>query len=329
MIPHTFTAFYVDKNYSAAITEVNSSSLPEHEVSIQVHFSSLNYKDALSARGLNRVTKNYPHIPGIDAAGVVVEDRSGTFAPGDKVIVTGNDLGTNTFGGFGAFIRVPASWVVALPKEISLEQSMMIGTAGFTALYGLHRLKIEGINPADGPILVTGATGGVGSFAVFALSAMGYHVEAATRKTDQAHFLKSIGANSVLESDALTAVAKHPLLPRQWQGCIETVGGELLDTVLRQIQPKGAVACCGNVLGIEVRTNILPFILRGISLLGIDSAFCKRTIREQIWETASTLPFQDLPSNYFKIVPLSKLGTEIDLILQGKQMGRVVVEHTL
>ncbi|MCR9130989.1 MAG: YhdH/YhfP family quinone oxidoreductase [bacterium] len=327
MIPQTFTAFYVDENHNATVTGVKSTSLPDHEVSIQVHFSSLNYKDALSARGLNRVTKNYPHIPGIDAAGVVVEDRSGTFAPGDKVIVTGNDLGTNTFGGFGAFIRVPASWVVALPKELSLEQSMMIGTAGFTALYGIHRLKIEGINPDGGPILVTGATGGVGSFSVFALSAMGYQVEAATRKTDQAQFLKNIGANSILESEALTEVAKHPLLPRKWQGCIDTVGGELLDTVLRQVQPKGAVACCGNVLGIEVSTNILPFILRGISLLGIDSAFCKRTIREQIWETASTLPFHKLPSNYYKKVPLSKLGNEIDLILQGKQTGRVVIEH--
>jgi putative YhdH/YhfP family quinone oxidoreductase len=327
MIPDTFSAFYVDENHASNVTQVETALLPDHEVTIHVHYSSLNYKDALSARGLSKVTKSYPHIPGIDAAGIVIDDKSGTFKTGSKVVVTGNDLGTNTFGGFGEYIRVPAHWVVALPSDLTLKKSMSIGTAGFTALYGIRRLQTVGVKPEKGPILISGATGGVGSFAVFALSSLGFEVVAASRKTEQADFLLDLGAKKVISADDLLDAPHHPLLARQWQGCIETVGGELLDAVLRQIEPKGAVACCGNVLGIKLETNILPFILRGISLLGIDSAFCVRDIREQIWKTANQLPMHSLPERFSREVPLTKLDNEIDAILDGQQTGRVVVQH--
>ncbi len=327
MIPESFKAFYVDKDLRCSIVELPTSVLPDHEVVIDVHFSSLNYKDALSARGLNAVTKTYPHIPGIDAVGKVIVDTSDTFQIGDWVIVTGNDLGTNTFGGFGGVIRVPKNWVVKKPDSLTPFQAMIVGTAGFTALYGIYRLQVEHIMPDSGSILVTGATGGVGSFAVFALSNLGYEVIAASRKIDIDDFLISLGAIEVVNYKSITADNSRPLQPRKWMGAIETVGGELLHTVLTQTAPKGAVACCGNVLGIDLSTNVLPFILRGISLLGIDSAFCARAIREKLWQQVSEMDFSSLPEGYVKEVPLKKLNTEIDLILKGEQKGRVIISH--
>lgn len=327
--PEFINAFYSGKEgsqASASVQQLPFSVLPEHEVTIRVQYSSLNYKDALSARGLSGVTRNYPHIPGIDAAGVVVKDNTGTYAPGDEVLVTGYDLGTNTFGGFSDHLRVPVEWIVPLPEALSLQQTMIIGTAGFTALYGLIRLQREGIHPESGPILITGATGGVGSFGVFALSQLGYEVIAASRKDDQAEFLTSLGASEVILSDELLSQPNRPLLKGTIAGAIETVGGSLLDAVLRQTSPKGAVTCCGNVLGIDLNTNVLPFILRGISLLGIDSASCVRSIREDVWNIASSLDFDKLPEDYFRLVPLANANEEIDRILEGGQTGRVVFQ---
>ncbi len=327
MSTDTFKAFYVDEAYQGSIKDVPLSYLPNNEVLIEVHYSSLNYKDALSSRGLSGVTKTYPHIPGIDAVGKVIKDASKTFEVDEWVIVTGNDLGTNTYGGFGSKIRVPKEWVIKKPDLLSPVQTMMIGTAGFTALYGIHRLQVENLNPDTGSILVTGATGGVGSFAVFALSQLGYEVVAATRKLHEKDFLLSLGAKDVFHYDEIIPENKRPLQARKWAGAIETVGGYILDSVLTQVSPKGAVACCGNVLGIELNTNILPFILRGISLLGIDSAFCIRSIREKIWEQAASLNLADLPENYFRVVSLDDLDSEIESILKGEQKGRVVIKH--
>jgi putative YhdH/YhfP family quinone oxidoreductase len=326
MIPETYKAYYVDESLYGSVVEVPTSNLPENEVTIDVYYSSLNYKDALSARGLNRVTKTYPHVPGIDAVGKVISDTSGTYSIDDWVIVTGNDLGTNTFGGFGGIIRVPSEWVVKKPDNLSPKQSMAIGTAGFTSLYGIHRLKQVNITPNSGKVLVTGATGGVGSFAVFALSQLGYDVLASSRK-DNKPFLHSLGANEIIHSSELVPDKNRPLQPRKWSGCIETVGGSILDAVLTQTAPKGAVGCCGNILGIELSTNVLPFILRGISLLGIDSAFCIRSIREEIWELASSLDYSQLPTNYSKVIKLEDINPEIDKILEGGQTGRVVISH--
>ena len=325
--PTTIQAYYsqtANTNTSGTVQTLPFSVLPNNEVTIAVQFSSLNYKDALSSRGLNAVTRHYPHIPGIDAAGVVLEDTSNTYTTGQQVLVTGYDMGTNTYGGFSSHIRVPASWVVPLPHSLNLHQSMMIGTAGFTAIYGIIRLKREGIIPYSGPILVTGGTGGVGSFAIFALSQLGYTVVAATRNKANNDFLIELGATEIVNSNDLLAEPPKPLLAGKYAGAIETVGGKLLDVVLRQTSPKGAVASCGNVLGIALSTNVLPFILRGISLLGIDSASCVRPIREQVWEIASRLDFSTLPKSYSRTIPLEHANAEIDKMLEGKNTGRVV-----
>lgn len=331
MSEDTFKAFLVeeqqDENFSSQIKEIPFSFLPGHEVLIKVHFSSLNYKDALSASGNKGVTRRYPHIPGIDAAGTVIEDKSGHFKKGQKVIVTGQDLGSNSPGGYGEFIRVPKGWVVALPEGLNLETAMMYGTAGFTAMYGLKRLQRELISPQSGKVLVTGATGGVGSLAVFFLSEMGYEVVAATGKMNQADFLKELGAAEVIHRDEIMEVKDSLLLSRAWNGAIETIGGEILDAVIRQTGPDGAVACCGNILGHKLNTNIYPFILRGVSLLGIDSAICKVPMRLKIWEEIAGMNPQKFPPDFYRKVRLNGLKEEIDRTLNGEQTGRVVVTH--
>ncbi|MEQ9307953.1 MAG: YhdH/YhfP family quinone oxidoreductase [Balneolaceae bacterium] len=329
-IPEFFNALYSEKEENKQTISVQSLSfdvLPPNEVIIKVHYTSLNYKDALSAKGLNHVTRSYPHIPGIDAAGVILDDSSNTFKRGDHVVVTGNDLGTNTFGGFGEIIRVPREWVIPLSQSMSLKQTMIYGTAGFTAMYGIERLTRELITPDSGPILVTGATGGVGSLAVFFLSKLGFSVIAATRKIEQRSFLEKLGAKKVIHSDEIINVSSSPLLSRKWAGAIETVGGSLLDAVLRQTQDKGAVACCGNILGKELETNIYPFILRGISLLGIDSAFCEFELRKKIWQQMAMINAELLPDSFHKVIYLDELEPEIDRILKGEQIGRVVLKH--
>lgn len=327
----SFRAFYVEETDSGTVQtqvqDVPVDFLPDHEVLIEVAYSSLNYKDALSASGNRGVTREYPHIPGIDAAGTVISDASATFQKGQKVIVTGQDLGTNTCGGFGRLIRVPADWVVALPGSLDLYEAMQFGTAGFTAMYGVKRLQRENIEASGGKVLVTGATGGVGSLAVYFLSSLGYEVIAATGKTDRTDFLKSLGASEVLHRDKITEVGKGPLLSRQWNGAIETVGGSMLDAVIRQTNHDGAVACCGNILGHEVQTSIYPFILRGVSLLGIDSAICKMPMRLKIWEAMAGIGNKDLPENFSKTVGLEGLQAEIDKILDGQQAGRIVLKH--
>lgn len=327
MIPKFFTAYEVDKYHRGSIKDISVESLPKHEVTIQVEYSSLNYKDALSARGLNNVTKHYPHIPGIDAVGIIIEDLTGTYKSGDWVVVTGNDLGTNTFGGFGNLIRVPAEWVISKPTHLSPIETMMVGTAGFTSLYGIHQLQNVGIFSHSGPILVTGASGGVGSFSIFALSSFGFNVVAATNKSDVSDFLSQLGAHTVISTNSLYPTNSKPLQARKWAAAIETVGGKLLGAVLSQINQKGAVACCGNILGMELNINILPFILRGVSLLGIDSAFCLKNTRQQIWDTANQLDFSLLPSSFSNIVPLRNIDQEIDKILNGEQKGRIIISH--
>jgi len=327
----TFKAFYVeeteDGSFSSEVRQVPFSFLPKHEVLIKVKFSSLNYKDALSAIGNKGVTRTYPHIPGIDASGVVVKDESGKFKEGEKVIVTGRDLGSNTSGGYGEYISVPADWVVSLPDGLSLESAMYFGTAGFTAMYGVKRLQRELIRPEEGKVLVTGATGGVGSLAVLFLSELGYEVVAATGKMDEESFLKLLGAKEVINREQVTNVGHGLMLSRKWSGAIETVGGEMLDAVIRQANHDGAIACCGNILGHELNTNIYPFILRGVSLLGIDSAICKMPMRLKIWEAISKTDTAKLPNRFIKTVRLEGLQEEIQRTLKGGQVGRVLVIH--
>ncbi len=331
MSTKTFKAFYVEEteegSFNSEVRQVPYSFLPKNEVLIRVRYSSLNYKDALSASGNKGVTRTYPHIPGIDASGIVQEDRSDKFDEGDEVIVTGRDLGSNTSGGFGEYISVPADWVVKLPEGLTLETSMFFGTAGFTAMYGVKRLQREQIDPEEGRVLVTGATGGVGSLAVFFLAELGYDVVAATGKMNEESFLKLLGAREVINREQVTNVGNSLMLSRKWNGAIETVGGEMLDAVIRQTNHDGAVACCGNILGHELNTNIYPFILRGVSLLGIDSAICKMPMRLKIWDSISKIDVSKLPNRFITTVHLEGLKDEVERILKGRQVGRVVVIH--
>ncbi len=315
-----------DGKYSRQIAEKSLDDLPAGEVLVRVHYSSLNYKDGLSATGHRGVTKNYPHTPGVDAAGVVEESLSDEFQPGDEVIVTSYDLGMNTSGGFGQYIRVPAAWVVPLPENLSLQESMAYGSAGLTAGFCIFKLQEHGITPDQGEILVTGATGGVGSFAVAMLAQIGYPVVAVTGKMDEKQFLIDLGAKEVISRDEATDTSGRPLLKGRWAGVVDAVGGEILATAIRATKLHGAVTCCGNVASPDLQINVYPFILRGISLVGIDSQSFPMTFRRQTWERiASDWKLTDL-ERQTSICSLEELDGEIDRILAGKQKGRVIVD---
>ncbi len=315
-----------DGGFTREITTRELDSLPDGEVLLNVKYSSLNYKDALSAIGNRGVTRNYPHTPGVDAAGVVERSESTEFEPGDKVIVHGYDLGMDTSGGFGQYIRVPADWVVKLPAGLELKESMMYGTAGFTAAQSVLRIVEGGVNPEDGKILVTGATGGVGSMAVAILRRAGYSVTASTGKTEQKQFLENLGAEEVIGREDLTDPSGKLLLRGQWAGVVDTVGGEMLATAIKSTRQRGVVTTCGNVASHELNTNVYPFILRGITLVGIDSASCPMERRRLVWEKISGEWKIDILERICKTVSLEDLDPEIDVILKGGQVGRVTVD---
>jgi putative YhdH/YhfP family quinone oxidoreductase len=308
---------------------LQTSSLPDHDVLIRVHYSSLNYKDGLSARGNSGVTKSYPHTPGIDAAGVVEWSSDHRYKPGEKVLVTGYDLGQNTPGGFGEYVSVPGDWIVPLPGTLSLRDSMILGTAGFTAAYGVKKIVDEGIEPGDKSVLVTGATGGVGSLAVAILSRIGYRVAAVTGKEEQESFLKSLGAYEILRRESVTEISSAPMHSARWVASIDTVGGGMLDAVIRQTAHNGVVACCGNILGGRLETSIYPFILRGLSLMGIDSGSCLMSDRIEIWKNlAGDWKPYDLEKLCHESMP-GNLPSEIEKILEGQQIGRTLVTHVI
>lgn len=314
-----------EKQYKRQITDRTIGDLPEGDVLVKVLYSSLNYKDALSAIGNKGVTRNFPHTPGVDASGLVEESESDEFNPGDEVIVHCYDLGQDTDGGFGQYIRVPAKWVVRLPEGMSLRESMIYGTAGFTAAHCLYKLQDHGVKSGDGEILVTGATGGVGSTAVAMLSKAGYDVVASTGKTDQRDFLLGLGAKDVISREESVDKSGKPLLKGKWAGVVDTVGGDILAAAISSTLHGGIVTCCGNVGGHELNTNVYPFILRGIELVGIDSANCPMDLRVRIWERMSREWKLDNLEELVKEISLDELSSNIDLILQGKQKGRVLL----
>ena len=315
-----------DGTYSRRITEKSLDDLPAGEVLVRVHYSSLNYKDGLSATGHRGVTKRYPHTPGVDAAGVVEESLSEAFQPGDQVIVTSYDLGMNTPGGFGQYIRVPAGWVVPLPENLSPKESMAYGSAGLTAGFCIFKLQEHSVTPELGEILVTGATGGVGSFAVAMLAQIGYQVVAVTGKMDEKQFLIDLGAKEVISRDEATDTSGKPLLKGRWAGVVDAVGGEILSTAIRSTKLHGAVTCCGNVASPDLPINVYPFILRGISLVGIDSQSFPMTFRRQTWEKIASEWKLDNLDRQTSVCSLEELNSEIDRILAGKQKGRVIVD---
>lgn len=314
-----------DNTYKREIRNRDISELPDNGILVKVLYSSLNYKDALSAIGNKGVTRNYPHTPGVDAAGLVEESNSDDFNPGDEVIVHGYDLGQDTDGGFGQYINVPPEWVIRLPDNMSLRESMIYGTAGFTAALSLYKLVEHGVKPDDGEILVSGATGGVGSMAVSMLARAGYEVIASTGKANQRDFLMGAGAKDVISRESSIDNSGRPLVKGRWAGVIDTVGGDILATALISSKPGGIVTCCGNVGGHKLNTNVYPFILRGIELIGIDSANCPMSLRSRVWNKMADEWKIDNVDSLVREVPLDKLDPEIDMILEGKQKGRVLV----
>ena len=326
----TFRALVVseagDGKFTREVKSREIESLPEGEVLIKVKYSSLNYKDALSAAGNRGVTRKYPHTPGVDVAGVVETCGGGEFVPGDEVVTHGYDLGMDTSGGFGQYVRVPAKWVLPLPDGLGLEESMIYGTAGFTAAYSALKIAEVGVAPGDGNILVTGATGGVGSMAVAILSMAGYEVTASTGKPDRGEFLKDLGAAEVIGRQDLVDTTGKLLLRGRWAGAVDTVGGEMLATALKSVRQRGVVTTCGNVASHELNINVYPFILRGVSLVGIDAASCPMEKRKAVWERIAGEWKLPALGRISKKVSLEELGPEIDKILKGGQVGRVVVD---
>jgi putative YhdH/YhfP family quinone oxidoreductase len=313
------------KKFIGTIEERNIADLPAGDVLIRVKYSSLNYKDALSASGNKGVTRNFPHTPGIDASGIIEESTSGAFKVGDQVLVTGYDLGMNTSGGYGRYIRVPAEWVVPLPTGLDLKESMIYGTAGFTAGMSVSTLVSE-VSRHDGEVLVTGATGGVGSIATAILAHLGYSVTVVSGKPEAHDFLKGLGAARIIGRDEAVDTSGRPLLKGQWAGVVDTVGGEILATAIKATNLHGVVTCCGNVASPDLPMTVFPFILRGVRLQGIDSQNCPMNHRLQVWQNlAGDWKFSQLDSLH-KEIGLAELNDDIALILKGKQKGRVVVD---
>jgi acrylyl-CoA reductase (NADPH) len=314
-----------DQTYHRKITSRSIDDLPPGDVLVQVQYSSLNYKDALSASGNKGVTRTYPHTPGIDAAGVVTESGSEQFKPGDEVIVTSYDLGMNTAGGFGEYIRVPAGWVVPLPNGLSLRESMCYGTAGFTAALSVYQMVQHGISPDRGTVLVSGATGGVGSIAVAILAKLGYRVAAVNGLVDRTDYLKNIGAQEIIALEEAIDRSGRPLLKSRWAGSIDAVGGDILATTIKSLNSDGVVTCCGNAASPDLPINVFPFILRGVTLVGIDSQNCPMPLRMRAWEKLASDWKIPIMEEVVTEIALVDLDERIDMMLNRQHKGRIVV----
>ena len=315
----------LDGVYSGSIKELHMNDIESGNVIIKVHYSSLNYKDALAASGVKGVVSSYPFVPGIDVAGEILESTSDNFKAGDKVIATGYKLGMSVFGGFGELVQIPQEWVVPLPSNLSFLDAMSLGTAGLTA--GACVKKILNNNPSfKNPVLVSGATGGVGSVAVNLLSNLNFEVHAITGKLNEDLILKKMGASKVIDRNQFIAEPVKALDKAIYSAGVDTVGGDILSKMLSMIESHGSIACCGNVAGVKFTSSVFPFILRGISLIGVDSAESDINFKKEIWDLFSRDWSIGL-DEYCKVVPLEDIGDEITKILDGKQVGRVVIKH--
>lgn len=322
----TYQALWVTETpqFQQRVIERSLADLPDGEVLIRVHYSSLNYKDALSATGNRGVTRTFPHTPGIDAAGVVEHSKVAEFAAGDEVIVTGYDLGMNTYGGMAQYIRVPAAWVIKRPAGLSLRESMILGTAGLTAALCVDKLLRAGLTVDAGPVLVTGATGGVGSIAIVLLKQLGFDVTAVTGKTEQTELLRQLGAKQVIDREALTVGTDKALLKPQWAGVVDTVGGDILFNAVKSLQYGASAACCGLTAGIDFKASVLPFILRGVNLLGVDSVELPLVNKASMWDKLSLQWKMDLES-LVKEISLKDVPNAIATMLASQQTGRTLV----
>jgi acrylyl-CoA reductase (NADPH) len=327
-MPIPFRALWIEETPSGGVTlrisERSTDDLPPGDLLIHVLYSSLNYKDALSASGNRGVTRRYPHTPGIDAAGVIEESTSPEFRPGDSVLVASLDMGVSIPGGFGEYVRVPAAQAIPLPAGFPPREAMTFGTAGFTAAMCVDRLIQAGVRPEAGEILVTGATGGVGTVAIGILTREGYRAVAATGKRDQAGRLMALGAASVIDRSEVIDESTRPLLHARWAGVVDTVGGNYLSSAIRATQPGGVITACGNAASPELSLTVYPFILRGVSLHGIDATLPTKPERIRLWKKLANEWQIDLEP-YVREVSLDGLGEEIDKMLKGGALGRVVV----
>jgi alcohol dehydrogenase len=315
-----------DGTFQSKIVSRSITDLPDGEVLIRVLYSSLNFKDALSASGNKGVTRSYPHTPGIDAAGLVVSSEVAEFSEGDEVIITGYDLGMNTSGGFGEYIRVPSKWVVKMPSGLNTRDSMILGTAGVTAALCIEKLLNAGTESESGEILVTGATGGVGIVSVAILAKLGFSVVASTGKISEKHFLESVGASRVIDRKELSESSSRPLLKERWIGAVDVVGGATLVNVVKSLEYGASVAACGLVESPSLEATVLPFILRGINLLGVDSVEQPRVVKQGVWEKlANDWRIKDLNSICTEI-SFDGLQDNLDKILAGKATGRILLK---
>jgi acrylyl-CoA reductase (NADPH) len=321
-----FKALVVEEHedkFTRSIQTKSLNDLPDNDLLIRVQYSSLNYKDALSASGNKGVTRNYPHTPGIDAVGTIVRSNTQKFCKDEKVIITSYDLGMNTAGGFGQYISVPADWAVKLPEAMTMQESMIIGTAGLTAGMSVLRLT-EHIKPENGTVVVSGATGGVGTLSVAILAKLGYRVDAISGK--EQNFLLELGANEVILRSDFQKEEKRPVLKGCFAGGIDTVGGTILENIIKSTNPMGVVTCCGNVASAKLNLTVFPFILRGVSLIGIDSQNYPMAYREIVWNKLATEWKPDNLMDLYTEISLAELNDKIDLMLDGQLKGRTIVK---
>ena len=312
------------KKFVSSIKTRSLDDLPAGEVLVRVHYSALNYKDALSSIGNRGVTRNYPHTPGVDASGVVTASDDPRFVAGDEVLVTSYDLGMNTDGGLGEYIRVPAAWVVKLPAQLSMREAMMFGTAGLTAGLMIDVLLRNGLKPEQGPVLVTGATGGVGSLAVAILAQAGFEVAAVTGKAEATDFLKSLGAARVVSRESVINT-ERPLLKEQWAGVVDVVGGDMLASAIKATKYGGTITCAGLVGSPALNTSVFPFILRGLTLVGIDSAECAMPIRAAVWNKLADEWKPACLEALTSEITLEQVEAQLAALLQGKAHGHYLV----
>lgn len=325
----TFKALVADKReqaFSVGVRELTLDDLPQGELLIRVRYSGVNYKDSLATMPNSTVVRTYPMVPGIDLAGEVVSSEDPRFKEGDEVIATSYGIGVTHFGGYGEYARVPAKWAVPLPQGLTMKEAMIIGTAGFTAALSIRRLEENGLTPEAGKVLVLGATGGVGSFAVALLAARGYEVEASTGKASEHGYLKQLGAASIIARDAVLGEEGKPLGAQRWSAAVDPVGGEPLAAVLSQISYGGSVATSGLTGGAKVPTTVMPFILRGVNLLGIDSVQCPMAPRLRTWQRLATdMKLADYEAFVQQEIGLEQLPAVLPTLLQGQARGRTIV----
>ncbi len=330
MLARSFRCFYVEKDAAGAIhttiTEQPLEALPEGEVLVRVAYSSLNYKDALAAAGHPGVNKVFPHVPGVDAAGIVAQSGVYEYVPGDPVIVTGFDMGSNRWGGLAQYVRVPQEWVVPLPHGLTLRESMVLGTGGLTAAMCIDALEKHEITPERGPVVVTGASGGVGSCAVAILARLGYHVVAVTGKPSAHEYLRALGAQEILGRDALDDRSGKGLLSGRWAGGVDTVGSHALATLLRATRHGGCVAACGMAAGSDLPVTVYPFILRAVTLAGVDAAWCPLPLRHAAWHRLAGPWKPEMLDRIGQFIDLEEVPHRIGDFFQGKVQGRIAVE---